>query len=185
VQDVNGAAGDAARVKINELEDDLASSGTSGQALEALRILRAFCLEEKQATFFAVDFKDKEARASEYATLTELMDVRLVHLVNASVSDEHRAGEKAEVFMLDLSQFSGQRLKKFLRVLDFVRGRIVLKETGKPGVAREGNTPRNLLTILRRAPQLNLADLPGVPRGETMAIPTTRPRKKGIRRKRK
>jgi hypothetical protein len=165
VQDVNGAAGDAARTKINELEDDLAASGTSAQAITALQHVRRFCVEEKQYTFFAVDFKDKEMHPGEYATLAELMDVRLVHLVNASVSDEHRAGEKAEVFMLDLSQFSGQRLKKFLRVLDFVRGHIVLKETGKREAARIGDTPKNRLSILRRAPRLDLADVPAVPVG--------------------
>jgi hypothetical protein len=161
VQDVNGAAGDAARVKINELEDDLASSGTIPQALAALQVVRQFCLEDRQYTFFAVDFKDKEAHGREYAILADLMDVRLIHLVNPSVSDEDRAGERSEIFMLDLSQFSGQRLKKFLRVLDYVRGNIVLKVTGTNQPARVADTSRNLLTILRRAPQFKLEEVSG------------------------
>jgi hypothetical protein len=74
-----------------------------------------------------VDFKDKERATDEYSLLQSLMDIRFVHLVNASVSDTHRSGERSEVYMLDLSQFSGERFKKYLKVLDFEDGHIVLR----------------------------------------------------------
>ena len=53
VQDVNEAAGQAAKLKIQELEEDAASSlGTAGRRISALTVLRKFLLEEEQFTFF-------------------------------------------------------------------------------------------------------------------------------------
>ena len=63
----------------------------------------------------------KEEPPEEYDLLSNLLDLRLLHLLEPSLSDPHRAGERSEVFMLDLSQFSGQRLKHFLHVLDLRR----------------------------------------------------------------
>ena len=84
------------------------------------------------------------------------MDVRLVHLVNSSVSDTHRSGGRSEAYILDLSQFSGERFKKYLKVLDFESGHIVLRETGRRKAPRLGDTPRKLITILRGAPEFAL-----------------------------
>lgn len=160
VQDVNRAAGDAAKVKIAELEDDaMAIEGAAGAILAGLQVVRQFCVEERRFTFFRVDYRDKELRSSEYGVLQELMDLRLLHLVDPSVSDEHEAGRRSEVYMLDLSQFSGQRFKKGLRVLDFEQGHIALKETGKDAPPRLGATPRKRLGILRRGPLLELQKL--------------------------
>ena len=85
------------------------------------------------------------------------MDVRLVHLVNSSVSDTHRSGVRSEAYILDLSQFSGERFKKYLKVLDFEDGHIVLRETGTTKAPRLGDTPRRLVTILRSAPDFALS----------------------------
>jgi hypothetical protein len=70
VQDVNKAAGDAARAKIAELEDDAASAaGTTQSILEGLQRIRSFCIDEKSFTFFRLDFRDKENRPNEYAVI--------------------------------------------------------------------------------------------------------------------
>jgi AAA ATPase domain len=160
VQDVNKAAGDAAQVKINELEDDLASNaGEAVRTVQGLNRVRHFCLDETKSTYFRVDFKDKERHPDEYGVLASLLDLRLIHLVNPSVSDEKRAGERSEVFMLDLSQYSGERLKKFIRALDFVQGHLAVRDTGRKGTTRIGNTPHAMLSILRRAPLFDLSML--------------------------
>jgi hypothetical protein len=159
-QDVVRAAGDIAQKKLAELDEDATSSAGSAQhMLAALQALREFCLDEKKATYFQVDFKEKERLSEEYSLLQSLMDVRLVHLVNSSVSDTHRSGKRSEAYMLDLSQFSGERFKKYLRVLDFEGGHIVLRETGRQKPPRLGDTPRKLITILRGAPEFELARL--------------------------
>lgn len=152
VQDINKAAGDAAKVKLTELDDDTSGTATAQSLLSALNLLRAFCLDEKKYTFFRIEFLDKESHPDEYGLIQDLMDLRLVHLIDSSLSDPHEAGKKSEVYMLDLSQFSGQRLKKNLRALDFTNGHLVLKETGTTTVAKVGATPTQRIGILRRGP---------------------------------
>lgn len=160
VQDVNKTAGDAALVKLQELDEDLSpNTDWAIHTRAALKQVLAFCLDDTHWTYFRVDFRDKEARRTEYDFLASLMDLRMIHLLNPSVSDESRAGEKSEVYMLDLSQYSGERLKKYLHVLDFVSGYFVLKETGRKGSDRVGDTPKKLIAILRRAPVLSLSAL--------------------------
>jgi hypothetical protein len=160
VQDVNEAAGRIAQIKLQELEDDAASSiGKAGARIETLGRLRAFLLETKQVTYFRIDFRDKEAHAKEYDLMQSLMDLRLIHLINASLSDERQAGHRSEVYMLDLSQFSGMRLQRNLRVLDFTKDNLVLKDTGGAAAPRPGDTPKRLQSILRRGPAFNLSEL--------------------------
>jgi hypothetical protein len=161
VQDVNQAAGDAAQVKIQELEDDMAANvGSATRTITALQRLRSFCLEETSSTYYRVNFRDKEEQPLAYNVLTSLMDVRLLHLVDASVSAAHEAGERFEVFMLDLSQFSGSRLKQGIRVLDFIGGKIVSRKTrGGKDSTRTGETARQVVTIFRAAPEFPLERL--------------------------
>ena len=160
IQDVNKAAGDAAQVKLQELDEDLTpESDWSTRTRRALDRLLAFCLDREKWTYFRVDFRDRDQRHDEYNLLTSLMDLRMIHLLNASVSDENRAGEKSEVYLLDLSQYSGERLKKYLHILDFVNGHFVQRETGRTGSSRVGDTPKRLIVVLRRAPLLPLENL--------------------------
>jgi hypothetical protein len=163
VQDVNQSAGDAAQVKLQELEEDMAASVTrAGRTLEALKNVRGFCLDETSHTYFLVTYRDKEDWPHHYNILAELLELRLIHLINAGVSDQHAAGQRAEAYMLDLSQFSGYRLKQNLRVLDFVQGKIVSRKTRGASVGgsdRIGDDPLKLISILRSAPTFSLERL--------------------------
>jgi len=160
VQDVNQAAGDAAGSKIQELEEDMAANvGVAARTLATLKSVRAFCLDEKSYTYFLVNYRDKEERATDYARLADLMDVRLVHLVDSAVSDAHEAGSRFEAYMLDLSQFSGSRLKQGINVLDFEDGHFVARQTRGTDPARRGGTSRELIAILRAAPTFPLERL--------------------------
>ncbi len=157
VQDVNQVAGEAATEKISELEEDLAANeGHAGTTLQALSEMRRFCLEAKSSTYFRVDLFDKETSASEYQILADLLDLRLVHLIHGSVSDAHEAGRRFEVFMLDLSQFSGSRLKQGLRVLDLQGEALVAKQTRTKAKTRKADRPLELIAIMRAAPLFEL-----------------------------
>jgi hypothetical protein len=157
-QDINQAAGDAAQAKIQELEEDLAANKASAEVtLNALLALKKFCLEQERSTYFRVDLRVKESQALEYAALTSLLEVRLTHLIDPSISDRRKAGERAEVFMLDLSQFAGARLRQSIRVLDLEGGVVVSKLTGKKASTKAGRTPRQLVGIYRSAPLLDLS----------------------------
>lgn len=160
-QDVNQAAGDAMGAKIQELEEDMASNVHSAdRTLDALKVVRNFCLEEQSCTYFLVSHRSKENDPLRYSTITELLDVRLLHLIAASVSDAHAAGQRYEAFMLDLSQFSGARLKQGIQVLDFAGGKIVSHKTRSAAKMRTGDTPLQVIAILRNAPTFDLGTLP-------------------------
>lgn len=160
VQDVNQAAGDAASAKIQELEEDMASnSGVAQKTLQSLGLVRSFCLDETSFTYFLIGYRDKETHPREYSLITDLLDSRLVHLVSAGVSDPSQAGIRFEAFMLDLSQFSGSRLKQRINVLDFEDGHFVSRQTRIANVKEVGGTARQLIGILRKAPQFSLERL--------------------------
>lgn len=160
VQDVNRAAGDAAMIKLQELDEDLTPDSDWAQTTRvAFSRLLQFCVDETRWTYLRVDHRDRDAHPLAYDKIASLMDLRLIHLLNASVSEEHRAGEKSEAYLLDLSQYSGDRLKRYLHVLDFEGRHLVLKETGRQTETRVGDTPRRLIQILRRAPRFDLAEL--------------------------
>lgn len=160
VQDVNNAAGVAGQTKLQELEDDAAAtSGRSGELVASLNIVREFLLTAEEITYFRVDFRDKESRSVEYRVLQALADLRMLHLINPSLSDQHHAGQRAEVYLLDLSQYSGSRLKQGIHVLDFERGHMVLKRTRSSEPARIGDTVLKLVSLLRRAPTFELSSL--------------------------
>jgi hypothetical protein len=160
VQEVNQAAGDAASSKIQELEEDMAAnSGVAQRTLETLAVVRSFCLDQEAFTYFLVGYRDKESNVPAYSLLTDLMDVRLIHLVDGGVSDPNQAGSRFEAYMLDLSQFSGSRLKQKISVLDFDDGVFVAKQTRSKVPPERGGTSRQLIGILRKAPQLKLSAL--------------------------
>ncbi|MFC0486149.1 hypothetical protein [Pseudarthrobacter scleromae] len=160
VQDVNQAAGDAASSKIQELEEDMAvNSGVAERTLLTLRKVRSFCLDEESYTYFLVAYRDKEQAPKLYSLLTDLMDVRMIHLVDSGVSDAHQAGSRFEAYMLDLSQFSGSRLKQRITVLDFEDGHFVSKQTRSGVAPQRGGTSLQLIGLLRKAPVLPLKRL--------------------------
>lgn len=158
VQDINNAAGVAGQTKLQELEDDAAAThGRSGELVASLIAVRNFLLNEQEITYFRVDFRDKELLPSEYRVLQALADLRMLHLINPSVSDQHHAGQRSEVYLLDLSQYTGSRLKQGIHVLDFERGHLVLKRTRSSEKPRVGDTNLRLVSLLRRAPAFPLA----------------------------
>ena len=158
VQDVGQAAGEAAKVKIAELEEDAASIEDTSNRIKGLQQIRSFC-EEKNCTFFRIDFRDREAHPKEYSIIKELMDSRLIHLVRASLSDIQKAGRRYEVYMLDLSQFSSERFKLRIKTLDFQKGYIVFRQTGTTIKPTIGNTSKRLSGILRRGSLFELEQL--------------------------
>ncbi|KOV38520.1 hypothetical protein ADK97_10155 [Streptomyces sp. H021] len=160
VQDVNQAAGDAAQVKLQELEDDMAADVDSAtRTISGLKFIRNFCLEETSFTYFLIRYRDKEDNPHLYNIITDLLDVRMIHLIDSGVSDAHAAGQRSEVYMLDLSQFSGSRLKQGIQVLDFSGGKIVSRKTRTAEPAKTGHTPRQVISILRAGPTFELPRL--------------------------
>jgi hypothetical protein len=157
-QDVNDAAGEAGAQKLSELEEDAASArGKSKGRVAAFNILRQFAITERHCSFFRVSFDDKNQRSDEYSILQSLMDLRMIHIIKGSLSDAHTPGERSEVYLIDLSEYSGSRLRKNMTVIDLRGDNLVLRRTGLNGSVTVADTPRKLVQILRTGPQFDLA----------------------------
>lgn len=173
VQDVNLAAGAAADRKLQELKQDAANKNLSARAIQQLKAVSSFCLDAKKCTYFRIDFRDRDRHVDEYELIQILVDFRLLHLINSSVSDPDEAGEKSEAYTLDLSQYSAERLKKNIVALDFEAGRLVRRGLG--GKSRTAKTNRELVAILRQGPLWDLSVDRVHPKPKTKRAPTAAP----------
>lgn len=160
IQDVNEAAGKAAAGKLQELEDDAASSNEEAINKKiALDLIRNWLLDDKHTTFFRIDFQDKEKMAREYEIIQGLMDLRFIHLLHSNISDQHKAGKKSEVYILDLSQYSGSRLRREINVLDFSKDAFTLRKSGTNEKPKIGDSAKKLVSLLRPGPLLELVNI--------------------------
>ncbi len=125
-EDVAVAAGRASRSKKRDLEQDVTSS-MSQTLLKGLEQLAAG-LRTAGYTFFRVD--SASAGTAGYEVLSQLVDLRFVHLVHQGLSDQHKAGIKYEAYVLDLSEYTDVRLKRNLHILDLEDGRWTWRLTG-------------------------------------------------------
>ncbi|MBK3632081.1 ATP-binding protein [Streptomyces sp. MBT97] len=150
-EDVAEAAGRAARSKKRDLEQDV-SSDSAGSLLTALDILS----EEVRGsgyTYFRVNVSQKSHQF--YEMLGQLVDLRFAHLIQSTLSDQHRQGVKYEAYILDLSEYSDVRLKRGLAILDLRDGKWSFRRSGKAGTQKQ--LPGTLLRDeLRRAPIMDL-----------------------------
>jgi hypothetical protein len=167
VQAVNEAAGQAADVKLRELEDDAAAAiGGAGEQIRSLNAVRRRIVDEQNYTFFRIDLREKEIWTREYDLVQGIMDLRLLHLINSGVSDPHQAGRRYEVYMMDLSQYTGTRFRQGLTVLDFDGGALVVRKTRSKEPPFRANTARRRVQILRTGPIFSLEQLRGLGEGE-------------------
>lgn len=160
VQDVNTAAGRYYDAKIQELEDDAAAEvGEAKRVQHALTRLKALVLERSLYTYFKIDLRSKEQNPEAYRLIQSLGDFRVIHLLRSSISDEHQAGVRHEVYLLDIALYSSQRLRKNLNSIEFKKGRIVARKTGTNAPGRVGENSKAEQAILRRAPNLAIENL--------------------------
>lgn len=156
-QDVNEAAGEAGSQKLADLEEDAASSkGMAKARLSAMDIVRKFTIKDNHSTFFRIDFRQKTECPEEYSLVQSLMDLRMIHLAKASLSEAHAAGERSEVYLIDLSEYSGSRLKKDMNVIELQGDDLILRKTGGQDPVVRGDAPRKLVQIFRNGPKLDL-----------------------------
>ena len=116
IEDVNQAAGDYDSSKREELRRDTLDDNS---LLETeFRKVRDFCVKRAKANVF---FVDKDENKERYELIQELMDLRLIHKVSSRVTVSKRPGRIFEAYMLDLSQYTGSRKMKDMRIVEFWR----------------------------------------------------------------
>ncbi|HKW96840.1 MAG TPA: hypothetical protein VJN43_03860 [Bryobacteraceae bacterium] len=114
--DVNQAAGEYESSKRDELKRDTLEERANVEA--AFESVKSFCLDETNANCFLLqkDRTDEPAKLIE-----ELVDLRLLHLVQSRVTVRDLPGKLFVSYMLDLGQYAGERKRRGLEMIQFWR----------------------------------------------------------------
>jgi hypothetical protein len=112
-EDVNMAAGEHDPSKRDELKRDTIEE--RDRLEQALRVIQDFCLENKVNCFLVQ--RDSESRGQ--VLLGELVDLRFVHVVESRTSVRDQPGKLYTGYMLDISQYTGERRRRELQMIEF------------------------------------------------------------------
>lgn len=114
-EDVNRAAGEHDSSKRDELRRD--SSLEESERLEkAFQDVRHFCLDTVNCNCFLVA-RDQDSKQE--FIVDELVDLKMLHLVHSRISTRDKQGVYFRAFMLDLSQYAGDRKRRNLELIEF------------------------------------------------------------------
>lgn len=104
------------RSKLASLREE---AGYDSEALDLLfSDLVAFCLVEKKKTVFLVNHEDKVAYPAEHELLQQLMDFKLVHLVDSNTSAASGRSGRFAAYTLDFSVFMEPR-RRGIDIVEF------------------------------------------------------------------
>jgi len=166
-EDVHRAAGRLRASKERDLQEDGSAGGASSGELEwMLARVRTHCMKQQDSakcySFLLVEQRPQQRGSEQYNLLQRLVDLRLVHLLHSGFANKHHAGIRYEAYMLDVSQYAGDRLKRNMWVLDLEDGVFTLSWKGRkdkchPQRKRVGRTAAQLRDILREGQVLDLS----------------------------
>jgi hypothetical protein len=113
-ESVNQAAGEHETTKRDEFRRDVLE-GVDTLESEFDKI-KKFCLEDQKVNCFLVQ---KDLPGDAYASVKELVDLRLLHAIASRVTVRNRPGQIFEGYMVDVSQYTGERKRRGLELLEF------------------------------------------------------------------
>ena len=105
LSDVNVAIGEFGQGKMDELSKDARNS--EGELRDMISALEMYCLDDKQTNAFLVASEELNERR----LVQILSDLRLVHLINQSITPD-RPGKRYAAYILDYSLFTGFRRRQ-------------------------------------------------------------------------
>jgi hypothetical protein len=105
LSDVNVAIGEFGQGKMDELSQDARNS--EGELRDMLTALEAYCLDDHETNGFLLASEESKERR----LVQILSDVRLVHLINQSITPD-RPGQRYAAYILDYSLFTGFRRRQ-------------------------------------------------------------------------
>ncbi|MDQ2084148.1 hypothetical protein RA307_28505 [Xanthobacteraceae bacterium Astr-EGSB] len=113
-EDVNVAAGEHDRTKRDELRRD--TQEEREQLERALSVIQQFCIQNSVNCFLV----EQDAMGDNDATLLgELIDLRFVHVAESRTTVREQPGKLYTAYMLDISQYTGERLRRELAMIPF------------------------------------------------------------------
>lgn len=113
-EDVNVAAGEHDRAKRDELRRDTLEE--RHQLENALSHIQNFCIDKKVNCFLV---EHDAAVSTGGHLLDELVDLRFVHIVASRTTVKDKPGKLYTAYMLDISQYTGERLRRDLQMISF------------------------------------------------------------------
>jgi len=112
-EDVNMAAGEHDPSKRDELKRD--TIGERTRLERALLAIQDFCLRNKVNCFLV----ERESESEGQELLGELVDLRFVHVVESRTTVRDEPGKLYTGYMLDISQYTGERRRRELQMIEF------------------------------------------------------------------
>lgn len=113
-EDANVAAGNYGEVKKEEFQRD---TPEDREKLEkAFNDIKEFCLSVTKKNIFLID---QDEASEEYEIIKELIDLRLLHQVKSRVTVSARPGKIFKAFLLDVSQYTGERARRDVEMTEF------------------------------------------------------------------
>jgi hypothetical protein len=104
-----GAGRISYRTKLKNLRDD---TGQDADAIERVfRDLISFCLKEKKKTGFLISQSEVTDHAPEHEIIQQLMDFKLIHVVESDTSAASGRSGRYEAYTLDFALFMEPRLR--------------------------------------------------------------------------
>jgi hypothetical protein len=114
-EDVNLAAGEYDKFKREDFDRDT-QSAEQAKLLSVLADVSAFCLQTANSNCFLL-LKDAEGDVA--YSIHELVDLKFLHQVRSRVTVRDEPGQLYEAYMLDLSQYTGERKRRNLDMVEF------------------------------------------------------------------
>jgi hypothetical protein len=114
-EDVNRAAGENDKFKREDFSRD-AGRDEQGRLLSTFEQASEFCLNKAKANCFLVD---KDLSVQEVANIAELVDLKFLHHVKSRVTVRDRQHRLYDAYMLDLSQYAGERARQNFEIVEF------------------------------------------------------------------
>jgi hypothetical protein len=112
-EDVNVAAGEHDTAKRDELKRDTLDERTELE--RALQRIQNFCVANKANCFMV----ERDAESKGQSILGELVDLRFVHVAESRTTVRDAPGKLFTAYMLDISQYTGERRRRELQMIPF------------------------------------------------------------------
>jgi hypothetical protein len=114
-EDVNKAAGEYDKFKREDFSRD-AGKGEQAKLLSVFDSVSEFCLSTSKANCFLID---KDYSGADVESIPELVDLKFLHHVRSRVTVRERANRVYDAYMLDLSQYTGERARRNFDIVEF------------------------------------------------------------------
>lgn len=114
-EDVNKAAGELDSFKQEDFQLDTSESDL-GELKKEFERVRSFCLEKTNVNCILIN---KEAPEKVYFPIRELVDLKFLHHISSRVTVRDKVGKIYDAYMLDISQYSGERKRRNFEMIKF------------------------------------------------------------------